>query len=140
MPLRIIAVIVSFLLAGPVLANDVVTQIPVDEDFVENRISWTSGHDSYVFRTRLIGQDGMILFCGVGVYLSGQYRSATNKGLRDAELKVNGQTVLRDVRYFAVANSTRALDTATANCASAGPIPQNIDSIDFKLGRLQARN
>lgn len=109
----------------------VVAQIPVDSSFHAESFSWTSGFKSYDLRERLIARDGRLLMCGVGAHRSGQYHAGNLAIQRARHLSVNGVKVLEDFTFYNSVNSINDLDTATSNCADAGPVPARNADIQF---------
>jgi hypothetical protein len=106
-------------------AQDISRQIPVTEDFNDGELSWSGLPGGYVFRAKLIVVEGVVEFCGVGVYTNAQVRPTATHMLRGAELKLNGRVALRDFSFFNRVNRERQLAGATANCKSTGmPLPR----------------
>ena len=115
------------IIAGGAVAkqHQISRKIPVDASFEEGAVEWQSAPDSYKFWMKIAVYDGKIEVCGVGVFLNGQYRSATTQILRKRTLIMNGKPILKDFMFFARARNLRKLKTTAANCVSTGvPLPR----------------
>lgn len=121
-------------------ANPVVAQVPVDATFGEEKLEWSGGvPPSYYWKMKLIAQNKRLLLCGVGAHTNAQFRSGNTQVLRAMSLTIDGKATLSDFTFFAKAATRRALDSATANCADAGPLPGRNAKIGFKTGRVSIR-
>ncbi len=128
-------------LAGPgARAQDISRQIPADDTFWENEISWQGLPGGYPFRAKLIVVDGIIEWCGIGAFTNLTSRPAAMKMLRGAALKMNGQTILQDFSFFARVNRESDVAGGLANCRStraAAPRTEPEIEVDWPDGSFR---
>ena len=103
---------------------EVVTQIPVDDRFdIGAMIMWSSdgGRDQmgYYGGMLITNYNGEWVLCGAG-YFGSTLRNITRQRMRDYFLKANGETVIRDMRFFNNVSRNEFEAGAMANCASTG--------------------
>ena len=135
-----VTLIAALVLATPATANDVVTQIPVTDKFVDGALLWDDGRSSYDYRATLTQSNGRMLLCGAGVYRDSQRRSATDRWLRSGKVTVDGEIRVQGFRFFTKVRSLNRLASANANCVDAGPVPTRNQDLDVSFGGVTWRN
>ena len=112
---------------GPSQSQENFRQTPVTEDFATGRVSWRAdrsafrgGPASYNYAYRAVVRDGEIEICGAGSYSRKNDISETMSVMRDAVVLLDGQVIMKDMRFFNDVGPATGLTGKMANCRKTG--------------------
>ena len=98
------------------MAPSAQAQIVVDETFVEHQIEWRGTTSKWIARWRPFVVDGNVAICGVATTTSAKLRNLTKQAVRDMEIKVDGERVVKDLSFFSRVRSSSDMDSAKSGC------------------------
>lgn len=126
------AAVLSLAFALPASAQ----QVQVDQSFGGSEFNW-SGTGSILIRYRPIIVEGEIFVCGVYAFQGGATKARLAAAvMRDAQAKVNGQTILRNLSGFSSVSPqfyAASLDGQAANCIGSGDAGTTADLATFEM-------
>lgn len=128
------AVSLALSLVAPAMAASEF-QMPVDQRFGGGSLTFPGYGKGYVYRMLLSDQEGQIAVCGAGYFQDASSAVGVRRLLRQAEVRINGRKVVRDLSFFSQARSEAALEVGPANCVMTGfPTPKSEDvDVDVKF-------
>lgn len=118
----------------------------VAPEFDGGGLSWAR-NGSLIFRYAAIERNGEVFICGAFTGRgSTNVRKASREAMRQAKATVNGQVVLRDLRYFTEASNASwdaGLVGTETSCRSTGQsveaVPLNAVRVEMRQGRYRVR-
>jgi hypothetical protein len=118
----------------------------VASNFGGGGLSWGSV-GSMMFRFAALEQNGEVVICGAYTRRgSSNARALSREAMRQATVTVNGETIMRDMRFFTAASSGNwesSLIGIETNCRStgqpAGSVSLNAVGVEIREGRYRVR-